>query len=108
MDIWYSLHMVAELEYLYDIEGYDETDENNIIFNKYYKSMTIRYLSIDELINLLNKYINRAYERKIYRFTYEIGQFVGQRGGFYQAGREISKVTIYPKSDRQAREKWSR
>ena len=99
MEVVFDLEMYEKCmdwaEYYIDDEDIDREDIKN--FNHNIKLMNVEDITIDKAMELLNKYIERAYERKVGKFHYDLIRYTDdQKGRFIKGGFMVSRKTFYP------------
>lgn len=74
--------------WIYLSYGYDKTGE------VHFKCLKKHDISLNEAINLLNKYIDRALKRKVRSFFYEIGECKDPKERFYSDSWDYEYSTL--------------
>lgn len=78
-----------------DDKDIDREDIKN--FNHNIDTMIVNDITIDKAMELINKYIERAYERKVGKFYYELSRYTNdQKGKFIKYDYTLSRKTFYP------------
>lgn len=78
-----------------DDDDVDSEDLKNFVSNS--DLMTVEDITIDRAMELLNKYIERAYEKKVGKFHYDLLRYTNdQKGNFIKGAFMVSSKTFYP------------